>query len=176
MRLDSSNIRIFNDLGEAFMKQYKYNMFMAPDHDQLRAMARKDKELFKEYTQHWHEITSQVVPPMGEQEMTKVFLKTLGSFCYERMVTSAPSDFTEMVSMGVRLEEVVREGNLTKDEGIKKSSYMFSRKKESETNVVIRERKIRPPRGHHRYQQQVASVTPVINVALTTVAYQRPYP
>ena len=40
--------------------------------------------------------------------MTKIFLNTLGSFYYERMVASAPSDFTEMVDMGVRLEEAVR--------------------------------------------------------------------
>ena len=39
MSLDSSSIFTFNDLGEAFIKQYKYNMFMAPDRDQLRAMA-----------------------------------------------------------------------------------------------------------------------------------------
>ena len=66
-------------------------------------MAQRDKESFKEYAQCWREIAAQVVPPMGEQEMTKVFLKTLGSFYYERMVSSAPSDFTEMVSMGVCL-------------------------------------------------------------------------
>ena len=76
----------------------------------MRAMAQKDKESFKEYVQRWREIASQVVPPMGEQEMTKVLLKTLGSFYYVRMVASAPSDFTEMVIMGVRLEEAVREG------------------------------------------------------------------
>ena len=52
MGLDISNIRTFNDLGEAFVKQYKYNMFMAPDRDQLRAMAQKDKESFKEYAHH----------------------------------------------------------------------------------------------------------------------------
>ncbi|KAI5420381.1 hypothetical protein KIW84_044244 [Lathyrus oleraceus] len=39
MGLDSANIRSFNDLGEAFVKQYKYNMDMAPDRDQLRAMS-----------------------------------------------------------------------------------------------------------------------------------------
>ena len=126
-------------------------MFMAPDRDQLRAMAQRDKESFKEYVQRWHEIAAQVVPPMGEQEMTKVFLKTLGSFYYERMVASVPSDFTEMVSMCVRLEEAVRERHLTKAEGINKSSYGFSRKKESETNAVIGERKIIPPIRHHRY-------------------------
>ena len=51
MGLDSSNIRTFNDLGEAFIKQYKYNMFMAPDCDQLRAITQKYKESFKEYVQ-----------------------------------------------------------------------------------------------------------------------------
>ena len=108
--------------------------------------------------------------------MTKVFVKTLGSFYYERMVASVPSDFTQIVSIGVRLEEAVREGRLTKDEGTKKSSYGFSRKKESEMNVVIRERKIRPPRRHHWYQQQVSFVTLVVNVAPTTISYQRPSP
>ena len=58
---------------------------MASDCDQLRAMAQRDKESFKEYVQRWCEIAAQVVPPMGEQEITKVFLKTLGSFYYERM-------------------------------------------------------------------------------------------
>jgi hypothetical protein len=51
MSLDSANIRSFNDLGEAFVKQYKYNVDMAPDRDQLRSMSQKDKESFKEYAQ-----------------------------------------------------------------------------------------------------------------------------
>ena len=33
MSLDSSSICTFNDIGEAFIKQYKYNMFMAHDRD-----------------------------------------------------------------------------------------------------------------------------------------------
>ena len=49
--------------------------------------------------------------------MTNIFLKMLGAFYYERMVASAPNDFTEMVGMGIRLEEAVREGRLTKSEG-----------------------------------------------------------
>ena len=35
MGLDSTQIRKFNDLGEAFVRQYKYNVDMAPDRDQL---------------------------------------------------------------------------------------------------------------------------------------------
>ena len=110
MGLDSSGIQTFNDLGKDFIKQYKYNMFMAPDYDQLREMAQKDMESFKDYVKHWRKGSAQMVPPMGQQEMNKVFLKTLGSFYYERMVASAPSYVIEMVSMGVHLEEAVREG------------------------------------------------------------------
>ena len=43
-------------------------------------------------------------------------------------------------------------------------------------NVIIGERKIRTTRRHQRYQQHVASVTPVVNVSPTTVTYQRPSP
>ena len=49
MGLNSADIHSFHDLGETFVKQYKYNLEMAPDRDQLRSMAQKDKESFKEY-------------------------------------------------------------------------------------------------------------------------------
>ncbi|KAI5384955.1 hypothetical protein KIW84_071808 [Lathyrus oleraceus] len=81
--------------------------------DQFRVMSQKDKETFKEYAQRWRELAAQIVPPLEEKEMTNIFLKTLSLFCYERMISSAPSDFTEMVNMGMRLEEGVREGRLT---------------------------------------------------------------
>ena len=104
MGLDSASIHTFNDLGEAFGKQYKYNVDMAPNRDQLRSMSQKDKETFKEYAHRWRELAAQISPPLEEKEMTKIFLKTLSPFYYERMIFSSPNDFTEMVNMGVRLE------------------------------------------------------------------------
>jgi hypothetical protein len=38
---------------------------------------------------------------MEEKEMAKIFLNTLGSFYYERKIASAPSEFTEMVNIGM---------------------------------------------------------------------------
>jgi len=46
--------------------------------------------------------------------MTKLLLKTLSQFYYEMMVGSAPRDFSVMVSIGMCLEEGVREGRLIK--------------------------------------------------------------
>ncbi|KAI5447254.1 hypothetical protein KIW84_014925 [Lathyrus oleraceus] len=95
--------------------------------------------------------------------MTKIFLKTLSSFYYERMVASAPSDFTEMVNMGMRLEEGVREGRLSKDESSSKRYGAF-KKKDGEAHVVqshVKPRRSSDKRKPVRHQHQVASVAPV---------------
>ena len=64
---------------------------MAPDRDQLRPMSQKDKETFKEYTQRWRELAAQINPPLEEKEIMKIFLKTLSSFYYKHMISSAPA-------------------------------------------------------------------------------------
>ncbi|XP_058757379.1 uncharacterized protein LOC131630634 [Vicia villosa] len=178
MGLDSTHIRTFNDLAEAFVKQYKYNVDMAPDRDQLRAMMQKEKESFKEYAQRWREVAAQVIPPMEEKEMTKIFLKTLGPFYYERMIASAPVDFTEMVGMGVRLEEAVREGRLVQGESssgnARRYGSSFQKKKESDANAVSHGRNSRSGRGARYQPQQVASVTPFVNSTPVAPVNQQP--
>ncbi|XP_050916226.1 uncharacterized protein LOC127131344 [Lathyrus oleraceus] len=104
-----------------FGKSYKYNVDIATDRDQLRSMCQKDKETFKEYAQRWRQLAA--YPPLEEKEMTKIFLKTLSSFYYELMITSAPNDFTEMVNMGMRIEERVCKGRLTKEEASTSKKY-----------------------------------------------------
>ncbi|GAU51822.1 hypothetical protein TSUD_416070 [Trifolium subterraneum] len=161
MGLDGAKIQTFNDLGEAFVRQYKYNLDMAPDRDQLRGMSQKDKESFKEYAQRWREIAAQICPPLEEKEITKIFLNTLDSFYYERMIASAPSDFTEMVNMGMRLEEGVRQGRLVRESvpvnSTKRFGSNFARRKESEVSMVAHGQHQRPYMGY----QHVAAVSPV---------------
>lgn len=93
---------------------------------------------------------------MEEKELTKIFLKTLISFYYGRMVASTPSDFNEMVGMCICLEEVVQEGHLTKDEGsscsTKKPSYGYGKKKKGDTNYVSHGRSNRSRGRSHRHQ------------------------
>ncbi|KAI5386035.1 hypothetical protein KIW84_072563 [Lathyrus oleraceus] len=61
------------------------------------------------------------------------------------MIASASSDFTEMVNMGMRLEEGVREGRLTRDEGSSAKRYGdFAKKKEGEAHAVSSHTKRRP--------------------------------
>lgn len=115
MGLDSANIRTFVDLSEAFINQYNYNEDMAPDREELQAMTQDDKESFKAYAQRWREFAAQIRPPLEEKELTKIFLKTLDQFYYENMVARTPINFADMMTMGMRLDEGVREGRLVKE-------------------------------------------------------------
>jgi len=109
MNLDRAEIRTFNDLCEAFVQQYKFNVDMAPDRSDLQDMTQKDNETFREYAQRWRNIAAQVSPRLEEKEMTKLFLKSLSKFYYEMMVGSAPRDFSEI---GVREGQLIKGGVL----------------------------------------------------------------
>ncbi|KAI5416174.1 hypothetical protein KIW84_041282 [Lathyrus oleraceus] len=98
--------------------------------------------------------------------MTKIFLKTLSSFYYERIIASSPNHFTEMVNMGMRLEEGVCEGSLSKDEASTSKKYgrSFSKKKEGEINALSvgrqRRPRVRKNSQSRQHQHQVSSVIP----------------
>lgn len=117
--------------------------------------------------QRWRGIAVQVNPPLEEREMKKLFLKTLSPFYYDQIVASAPSDFTEMMNMGLRLEEGVREGQLkegSSSDGSRKYGIGLPKKKEHDANTMSQERYRRLPRNNQCHQH-VASVTPMINFA-----------
>src|SRR4030065_2937957 len=93
----------------------KYYIGLAPDRSELQAMTQNDKETFKEYAQRWREFAAQVRPPLEENELTKIFLNTLDSFYYQKMFAGAFRNFAEMMTMGMRIEEAIREGRLVKE-------------------------------------------------------------
>src|ERR1043165_6428314 len=81
------------------------------------------------------------------------------------MIASAPGDFTEMVSMGMRLEEGVQIGRLTKEigssSGTKRVRTGFPKKKEHDVGMVSRGK----PRKNVSRRQQVATIAPVVNTS-----------
>ncbi|CAL5192356.1 unnamed protein product [Lathyrus oleraceus] len=83
------------------------------------------------------------------------------------MVASAPSDFTEMVNMGMRLEEGVREGRLAKDESSSSKRYGAFKRKDGEAHAVQSHPTHRRPSAQRKparragHQHQVAHIAPV---------------
>jgi hypothetical protein len=112
MHLERSRISSWKDLADAFLKQYKYNMDMAPDRMQLQNLVKKDKETFKEYAQRWRELAAQVEPPLSEKELVGMFMDTLQAPFYEKMIGSISSSFSDLVVIGERIENGLKNGKI----------------------------------------------------------------
>ena len=110
--LEASRICSWMDLVYAFLKQYKYNMDIAPDRLQLQNMAKKDSESFKEYAQRWRELVSQVEPPLHDKEMVAMFVNMLQPPFCEHMVGNVSSNFSDIIIIGERIEIGLKNGKL----------------------------------------------------------------
>ncbi|XP_058746156.1 uncharacterized protein LOC131619029 [Vicia villosa] len=159
MRLERANIRSLRDLVEAFIKQYQYNVDMAPNRTQLQNLAQKNNESIKEYAQKWRELAARVQPPMLEREMMDMFTNTLEGQYYS--ACSASSRFADLVMIGERIESGIRAGRIQNPSAASSSSRAngkkpyngFSKKRDGETSAAHH--------GGDRNQayQQVAAVT-----------------
>jgi len=140
MHLEPTRISSWKDLVDAFLKQYKYNMDMAPDRMQLQNMAKKSSETFKEYAQGWRELAAQVEPPLYEKEMITMFIETLQPPFYEHVLGSISSNFSDIVTIGERIEHGLKTGKIAQGSpattGAKKHGFNPDKKKEGEVQAA----------------------------------------
>jgi len=140
MHLEPARVHSWKDLVDAFLKQYKYNMDMAPDRVQLQNMMKKSSETFKEYAQRWRELAAQVEPPLHEKEMTTTFIETLQTSFYEHVVGSISSNFSNIVTIGERIEHGLKSGKIAQGSSAatnaKKSRFNPNKKKEGEVQAA----------------------------------------
>ncbi|XP_058725919.1 uncharacterized protein LOC131597227 [Vicia villosa] len=159
MRLERANIRSWRDLVEAFIKQYQYNVDMAPNRTQLQNLAQKANESFKEYAQKWRELAARVQPHMLEREMMDMFTNTLEGQYYS--ACSASSSFSDLVMIGEHIESGIKAGRIqnpstassSSGAGRKKPYNGFAKKREGETSAAYY------GQGKGHAYQQVAAVT-----------------
>ncbi|XP_050897052.1 uncharacterized protein LOC127103854 [Lathyrus oleraceus] len=138
MSLECSKIRSWKDLSKAFLKQYKYNLDMAP-RLQLQNQACKCGETLKEYAQRWREMASKFRLALTDIELVDIFMSTLQSLYYENMVSSLSSNFVDIVTIGERIENGLKIGKIASvdSQTMAKKSQGFAKKKEVEASVVI---------------------------------------
>ncbi|XP_050875211.1 uncharacterized protein LOC127078831 [Lathyrus oleraceus] len=145
--LECSNIHTWDELAEAFAKQYKYNTDMAPNRTQLQSTAQKDNESFKEYAQRWRELAAMVHPSLVDRELIDIFMGTLQSQYYERLISSVSTGFSDMVIVGERVEEGLKSGKIqggSSSQQILKKPFNGFKRKEGETSAISSQRGIPP--------------------------------
>jgi len=76
MRLDNAKVKKWKDLVEAFLKQYKFNLEIAPDRTILMSMEKENQESVRAYAQRWRDKATYVQPPLIYTEMVMLFANT----------------------------------------------------------------------------------------------------
>ncbi|XP_052477110.1 uncharacterized protein LOC105797447 [Gossypium raimondii] len=130
-QLSRANIHSWKDLVQAFMKQYRHVMDIAPDRIVLQNIEKKPNESFRQYAQRWREVIAQVQPPLLEKEITMLFINTLKAPFLSHMLGSATKSFSDIVMSGEMIENAIRCGKIEAGESTKRSA---PRKKEHEIN------------------------------------------
>jgi hypothetical protein len=110
--LSRTTIKSWKDLAEAFIKQYQYNLDLAPNRTLLQGMSQTAKETFREYAQRWRQIVASVQPPMSEREMADMFMNTLQGNYIERLAACPSISFAEIVIAGERIESLLKMGRI----------------------------------------------------------------
>src|SRR3954467_15356331 len=86
-------------------------------------------------------MASRVQPPLLEKELVDMFMSTLQGPYYDKMIGSVSSGFSDLVVIGERIEDEIKDGKI---QGASPNSYhskrptsTFAKKKEGETNAVV---------------------------------------
>jgi len=110
--LDTTKIKKWKDLVDAFIRQYKLNMDVGFDRPSLQAMEKDNKESIREYAQRWRETAAQVNPPLLEIEMINLFVNTFKTSYFEYLIGSSTQNFFDLVVVAERIEQAIRLGKI----------------------------------------------------------------
>ncbi|XP_019435942.1 PREDICTED: uncharacterized protein LOC109342407 [Lupinus angustifolius] len=117
---------------------------------QLQNMSKKPQESFKEYTQRWRGLASQVLPRLEEDEQLSIFVDTLQNPYYDRLVAAMASGFNALIRVGEKIEIGIKSGKtIDGQSNTKKPGFM--KKKEGETHFVSNDSK---KQSNNNYQYQ----------------------
>ncbi|XP_033508609.1 uncharacterized protein [Nicotiana tomentosiformis] len=75
MDQEISHWHIWDDLARDFVRQFQYNVDIAPDRNSLSILKKRTTKSFREYAIKWRDQASRVKRPMDETEMVIIFLQ-----------------------------------------------------------------------------------------------------
>ncbi|KAA3458454.1 gag/pol polyprotein [Gossypium australe] len=130
-QLTRAQVNSWEDLAQAFTKQYGHVTDIALDRITLQNIEKKPNEDFRQYAQRWREVATQVQPPLSEKETVKLFISTLRAPFITHMVGSTTQSFTDIVLAGEMIENAIRGGRIEAGEATRRS---VPRKKDNEVN------------------------------------------
>ncbi|XP_070004567.1 uncharacterized protein [Nicotiana sylvestris] len=142
---DISHWHVWDDMAQAFVKQFQYNIDIAPDRNSLSNMKKKPTESFREYAIKWREPAARVKPPMDNHELITIFLEAQEPDYFQNMMSAMGRPFAEAIKIGEMVENGLKTGRIVSKSSLKAttqaiqsgSGSLVNRKKRDEWSMMI---------------------------------------
>ncbi|XP_070015872.1 uncharacterized protein [Nicotiana sylvestris] len=173
-----------------FVRQFQYNIDIAPDRNSLSNLKKKPSESFREYAIKWCEQTSRVKPPMDEIEMVTTFLQAQESDYFQNMMSAMGKPFAEAIKIGEMVENRLKTGRILSQSAIRATSQAIQsgsggiakgKKREETFMAASSTRRNYTPEPlfsertpQHYYTHQYLTYTPQPYSVMNTQSYVRP--
>ncbi|XP_070014461.1 uncharacterized protein [Nicotiana sylvestris] len=101
-----------------FMDRFRFNTENAPDVFYIQNLKKKPTETFREYATHWRSEAAKVRPALEEEQMNKFFVRAQDPQYYERLRLIESLKFFDIIKVGERIEEGIKNGMVTNFEDL----------------------------------------------------------
>nr|XP_009593654.1 uncharacterized protein LOC104090291 [Nicotiana tomentosiformis] len=148
-------------MARAFVRQFQYNIDIAPNRNSLSKLKKKSTESFREYAIKWREQAARVKPPMDDHELITVLLQAQEPDYFQNMMSAVGKSFPEAIKFGEIVEIGLKTGRIisqvalkaaTRAVQIESGNFSDMKEKDEETMMTIRSRR-GPRRTSRRYEQ-----------------------
>ncbi|XP_070022512.1 uncharacterized protein [Nicotiana sylvestris] len=158
---DISHWHVWDDMAQAFIKQFQYNIDIAPDHNSLSNMKKKPTESFREYAIKWREQAARVKPLMDNHELITVFLEAQEPDYFQNMMSAMGRPFAEAIKIGEMVENSLKTGRIVSQAAIKATTQAIQtgsrglanrKKRDEESMMASGSREFQRGASHHYMQ------------------------
>ncbi|XP_070011360.1 uncharacterized protein [Nicotiana sylvestris] len=109
---DISHWHVWDDMAQAFIKQFHYNIDIAPYCNSMSNMNKKPTESFREYVIRWREQASRVKPPTDDHELIIVFLQAQDPDYFQNLISAMGRPFADANKIGEMIDNGLNTGRI----------------------------------------------------------------
>ncbi|XP_070054302.1 uncharacterized protein [Nicotiana tomentosiformis] len=125
-----------------FMDRFRFNTENAPGIFYIQNLKKKPIETFCEYATRWRSEATKVRPALEEKQMNEFFVRAQHPQYYERLMVIENYKFSDIIMLGERIEEGIKNGMVTNFEAVQATNKALqsggiSKKKEIGALMVV---------------------------------------
>jgi hypothetical protein len=109
--LDMNTIQTWDQLSQAFIDQYAFNLDRVPKREDLQALRQRSNEAFAEYVGRWRELAVQVHNKPTNDESIEMIIRGALPAIEALLDLHSLSTFASLIKAGTKIEASLRKGN-----------------------------------------------------------------